>query len=230
MSEITQQLFRGFGVWKTIRTFSEIDMQENTLILCDIDDTILHHPAINVNWIMMIHRFFHLQYKTEHGHFNQLQTEIDTNAYLDSIFESVPMRHTDCDGFFAMLAHQATDLAFVTARHSTTKDFTYDNLRSLDIDPEKYAVHFAGNMGKGDYINLHFDLSKYDRVVFIDDQPRNLENVFLRLFHTNLELYQFQYVNTESPFDYYPLPPGFNPNLRFDGEGLVDIRQGNHST
>jgi hypothetical protein len=93
----------------------------------------------------------------------------------------------------------------------------------LDIDPEKYAVHFSGNMSKGDYINMNFDLSKYDRVVFIDDQPRNLENVFLRVFHQNLELYKFQYEREESPFDYYPLPPGFNPNLRFDGEMLVDV-------
>jgi hypothetical protein len=128
-----------------------------------------------------------------------------------------------------MVAHPATDFAFVTARQQVAKDFTYDNLRCLDIDPEKYAVHFSGNMGKGDYINLHFDLSKYDRVVFIDDQPRNLENVFLRVFHTNLELYQFQYEREESLFDYYPLPSGFNPDLRFDGEVLVNIRKGDNA-
>jgi hypothetical protein len=229
MSEITQKLLSGFGVWKLIQSFSEIEVSPNTLILCDIDDTILHHPAINANWMMIIHNFFHIKYHADNKHHNRQHTEMEINQYLDMVFESIPMRHTDREGFFAMV-DGATDVALVTARQPTTKDFTYDNLRCLDIDPEKYAVHFSGNMGKGDYINQHFDLSKYDRVVFIDDQPRNLENVFLRVFHTNLELYQFQYVREESPFYYYPFPPGFNPDLRFDGEGLVDIRQGNHST
>jgi hypothetical protein len=225
MSELTQQLFRGFGVWKPIHSFSEIDIQKNTLILCDIDDTILHHPAINVNWIMIIHNFFHIKYHADNGHHNRPQTEMEINQYLDTVFETIPMRHTDRAGFFAMVGG-ATEFALVTARQPTTKDFTYDNLRCLGIDPEKYAVHFSGNMGKGDYINLHFDLSKYDRIVFIDDQPRNLENVFLRLFHQNLELYQFHYVREESPFDYYPFPPGFNPDLRFDGELLVEVSSG----
>ena len=228
MSEIMRQLCREFSVWKTIREFSEIEVSPNTIILCDIDDTILHHPAINMNWIMTIHNFFHIKYHTDHGHHNQQQTEMDINQYLDTVFNAIPMRHTDRVGFFEMV-NKATDFAFVTARQPTTKDFTYDNLRCLDIDPEKYAVHFSGNYGKGDYITQHFDLSKYDRVIFIDDQPRNLENVFLRVFHTNLELYQFQYAREESPFDYYPLPPGFNPDLRFDGEFLVDIRQDNNA-
>jgi hypothetical protein len=220
MSEISQQLFRGFGVWKPIHSFSEIEVSPNTLILCDIDDTLLHHPAINVNWMIIIHNFFHIKYHDKHGHYNKLQVEKKINQYLDSVFESIPMRHTDRDGFFAMV-DGSTDIAFVTARQQVAKDFTYDNLRCLDIDPEKYAIHFSGNMGKGDYINKNFDLAKYDRVVFIDDQPRNLENVFLRVFHTNLELYQFQTPSRGN--DYYPLPPGFNPDLRFDGESLVDV-------
>jgi hypothetical protein len=78
-------------------------------------------------------------------------------------------------------------------------------------------------MDKGEYITHNFDVSKYDCVIFIDDQPRNLENVFLLVFHDNLQLYEFQFIREESPYDYYPLPPGFNPNMRFDGVMLRDI-------
>jgi len=209
-------------LWKPIHSFSEIEVSPNTLILCDIDDTLLHHPAINNDWVHVIYLFFTQQYYSTHGSYNRVQSEIDTNQYLDTVFESIPMRHTDREGFFAML-DKAADFAFVTARGSVAKDFTYSNLRSIDIDPEKYPVHFCGYMDKGEYITQHFDMSKYDRVIFIDDQPRNLENVFLLVFHDNLQLYEFQFIREESPYDYYPLPPGFDPNMRFDGVMLRDI-------
>lgn len=209
-------------IWKPIHTFSEIEVSPNTLILCDIDDTLLHHPAINNAWVNAIYVFFTQKYYSTHGHYNRVQSEIDTNQYLDTVFNEIPMRHTDRDGFFAMI-EKAADFAFVTARGSVAKEFTYSNLRSLDIDPEKYPVHFCWNMDKGEYITQHFDVSKYDCVIFIDDQPRNLENVFLLVFHDNLKLYEFQMIREKSPYDYYPVPPGFDPKLRFDGEFFQEV-------
>jgi hypothetical protein len=113
----------------------------------------------------------------------------------------------------------------VTARHILAKDFTYDNLRSIDVDPEVHKVHFCGNVAKGEYIIRNFDLAKYDQVVFIDDQVPNLENVMLRINHTGLKLYHFKRDKTNDSPNYYPLPDGFNTMLRFDGENIVHIQE-----
>ena len=209
--ELGQDLFS----WKTIHRFSEIEVRPNTLILCDIDDTILHHPAINQYWEEIIHLFFSSQCG-----YNASQAAEETNRYLDKVFAEIPIRHTDNDGFFEML-EVATDFAFVTARGEVAKDFTYDNLRGLGIDPEKYPVHFCGgHVNKGEYIQNHFDLSKYEHVVFIDDQPRNLENVFLLIFHPGLEVYQFDFAERPAAKEYYPFPEGFPAHLWFDGSFL----------
>jgi hypothetical protein len=134
----------------------------------------------------------------------------------------VPFKHTDEEGFFAMM-NSAAEFAFITARHPTAKDFTDSNFRSMNLDPDNFQIHYCGDIAKGEYIMQNFDLSKYDYVVFIDDQLRNLENVCMVVPHHRLEAYQFKYEIDVSPYDYYPLPPEFDPKLRFDGENLRDI-------
>lgn len=208
-----------FQLWRVIDKFSDIQIKPNTLVLCDIDDTLLHHPAINNTWVDIVQHFFFLRRQTVYGEYNPVKSIEDANKYCDELFESIPMRHTDREGFFAMVG-TATEFAFVTARHESARSFTYDNLQSLGIDPGTYTTHFSGSMPKGEYIRANFDLSKYDYVVFIDDQVRNLQNVLAEINHSGLELYQFRRTVEESHFEYYPFPPGFNPNYRFDGTEL----------
>jgi len=124
------------------------------------------------------------------------------------------MRHTDREGFFAMLA-AAEGFAFVTARQEFARQFTYDNLRGLGIDPSGHEVHFSGNMSKGEYIRANFDLFRYKYVVFIDDQTGNLQDVLGAVNHEGLEIYQFQHALNQPFSEYYPMPPEF---MRMDNE------------
>ena len=213
-----------FHLWKVIKSFSEIDIQPNTIVLCDIDDTLLHHPGINHSWSNLISVFFNIQYFEQTGTHNQTESNKNAIKFCDDVFNTIPLQHTDREGFFDMVK-KSTEFAFVTARQENAKNFTYENLTALDIDPETFVVHFCGNVEKGEYIVQHFDLEKYDHVVFIDDQIRNVENVLLRVNHVGLKVYQFKQDITTRSMDYYPLPEGFNPNLRFDGEELIRIRE-----
>ncbi len=67
----------------------------------------------------------------------------------------------------------------------------------------------------------NFDLEEYDRVIFIDDQQRNLESVYAFVDHPGLELYKYNYVR-EDPATYYPFPRKFPSWVRFNGEDLVN--------
>jgi hypothetical protein len=205
--------------WNTIQKFSEIDIQPNTLILCDIDDTLFYHPILNPIWNSLIQTFFYMRQYSDTGKYDRVVSDLKATEYFNEIYRTIPIRHTDREGFFAMVG-KASEFAFVTARPPTTKDFAYENLRSIDVNPDLYNVHFCGNIAKGEYIVQHFDLAKYDHVVFIDDQERNLENVSILVDHKGLKLYKFKY--TMLP-EQYPLPPGFNPELGFDGENVVHL-------
>ena len=211
-----------FKVWDTIHKFSEIEIKPNTLILCDIDDTLLHHPCFNSSWTLLIHQFFFTQSRTIFGNKDPNAAYKSADRYCEEMIRTIPIRHTDEAGFFDMKS-KAADFAFLTARHPSSRDFTNDNLRRINIDPETVPIYFCGDIAKGDYINQFIDLTKYDYVVFIDDQLRNLENVYLTTSHPRMEIYRFENDIGMHPFDYYPLPPGFNPRLKFDGELLREI-------
>jgi len=201
-----------YQFWKTVDKFSDIPIKPNTLVLCDIDDTLLHHPAINNDWVDMLQHLFLRHNHSITGMYDTKQSIDDTNRYCNTLFDTIPMRHTDREGFFAMV-RDASGFAFVTARQEFARQFTYENLRGLGVDPSAHTVHFSSNMPKGEYICANFDLSKYNYVVFIDDQVGNLQNVLARVNHEGLELYQFKRKLDKFPHDYYPLPPEFDINI-----------------
>ena len=214
-----------FHPWSSVSTFSEIDIKPNTIIFCDIDDTLIHHPFLNNEWTTMLNIFFNMKHYNQTGEYNFIESTKATEAYLDSVFAERPILHTDREGFFAMVG-LAKRLVFITARPPSTIDFTYQNLRSIGVEPEQFEVRFSGAEKKGVYIAREFgaELRGYDSVVFIDDQPYNLENVYAVVEHSGLKLYQFQRP-LEDPHVYYPLPPDFNPHLRFNGQMVIDTRE-----
>lgn len=204
--------------WKPIHKFSEIDIKPNTIVLCDIDDTLLHHPYLNNAWQEIITAFF----VTKHHYITDVYDAAvgakNAEAYFAETFTYIPIRHTDRDGFFE-LGSRAKKLIFVTARPPDTVDFTRDNLRSIGVDPDSYEIRFSGCRPKGEYIQAEIDLNPYDSVIFIDDQTRNLENVYSFVLHPSLELYKFEHV-AKNPYTYYPFPRGFNRKYRFNGIDL----------
>jgi hypothetical protein len=214
-----------FHPWTTISKFSEIDIKPNTIIFCDIDDTLLHHPFLNGDWTTMLNVFFNMKHHAETGEYNCVESTKAMEAYIDTVLAERPMLHCDREGFFKMV-DLGKRFLFVTARFPSAIEFTYQNLRSIDVDPENFEVRFSGREDKGAYIRREFGeiIQGYDSVVFIDDQPRNLENVYSAIEHPGLKLYRFQRVFKEDPYVYYPLPPNFIPHLQFDGQQLVDTR------
>jgi len=213
-----------FHPWVTIKKFSEIDIEPNTIIFCDIDDTLIHHPILNGEWTMMLSIFFNMRQYVTTGKNDFAESAKATESYLDSVLAERPMLHTDKEGFFNMV-NLAKRFVFVTARLPCTIEFTSQNLKSVDVDPENFEVRFSAGENKGEYIWREFGeiLGEYDSVVFIDDQPRNLENVYSAIQHPNLKLYRFSR-EPPDPYTYYPLPPDFNPHLKFNGTMVIDAR------
>ena len=215
--------------WTEINRFSEIsvDTESKTIVFCDIDDTLIHHPFLNPNWIGIIKLFFFMRNQQALGISDEKLAIAESESYLDEIFKTRPILHSDREGFFG-LAEKVDKLIFITARPSQSSEFTCANLRSIDVDPAKFDVHFCNNSNKGEYIYKHFDLSKYDSMIFIDDQQLNLENVFKAFSREDddfvkkpkLNMYKFKRL-LEDPCAYYPFPPGFPSWYKFDGQFLV---------
>ena len=216
--------------WTDVKLFSEIavDPDSKTIVFCDIDDTLLHHPFLNATWTGILKLFFYMRNQQTFGISDEQLAVKESEAFLDKVLSERPILHSDRDGFFG-LAEKVDKIVFVTARPPESKEFTDANLRSIDVDPDKFDVHYNARSSKGEYIRAHFDLSEYDSVIFIDDQPPNLDSV-LNAFSREeedstkeppkLDLYRFQRV-LEDPEIYYPFPPGFPTWYKFNGTNLV---------
>ena len=205
--------------WTDIRSFSEIDISPNkrTIVFCDIDNTVIHHPFTNPSWNQLIKICFYMRNISHDREEGQKRATIEYEAYLDHLLNAQPIQHTDFVGFCKM-AETVEKLVFVTARPPETMHFTRQNLACVGIDPARFEIHFSNAEEKGKYITRIFDLSEYDHVLFIDDLTTNLESVFNNVKHAGLQTYRFIYEH--DPYTYYPFPPGFLNNVRFNGEDL----------
>ena len=210
--------FPALHPWTPIQKFSQIEIKPNTIVLCDIDDTLLHHPFLNGAWANIITMFFMSKIQADNHVWDVIAAKKLTDEYFTELFKERPFQHTDREGFFG-LAEKAAKIVFITARFPEAEQFTRENLASIGVDPDLYEIRFSAQRPKGEYIQSEIDLSPYDAVVFIDDQNRNLENVYSYVFHPGLEIYKFDY-EKEDPYTYYPFPRGFNRSYRFDGEDL----------
>jgi hypothetical protein len=220
---------------KTIHSFDAIVTRpgERTLVICDIDDTVLHHPMLNHDWMDVIQYYFFCVFQNDRsdGHLDSDEDEDlepqklprdQVDAYMETLCRTThPLQHTDAAGFEA-LVQRVEQLVFVTARSASTRAVTEDHLRAIRIAPEQHPLHFSDRIAKGVYIKERFHLTEFDRVVFIDDRMYNLDSVWATVKHPQLDLYLFHH-RKPHPFEYYPLPPELAAKHRFDGELLVDL-------
>jgi len=172
-----------------ISSFDSIHIQENTLVLCDIDYTLLYptEPELPTNELHELYnhylRVFPLATKTA--------VQLATDAY----HARYPMMPTDAPGFARMLqkirSTAGCELVFLTARSPATLDFTAANFIQIGLVPEDHIVHFSDTMPKGKYVSIRIPVTPYDKVVFIDDQPANLDNMAKYVEPEKLQNYRF---------------------------------------
>lgn len=171
-----------------IKSFSEIPIDnKKTLIICDIDDTVLT-VGRSINY------------------FNEL-AERDLPRSSPYLRENYAMgvyalyrryvlpSHTDLSGFQKMISqleeNTESSFVFLTARslHELVVQQTRKDLEHIGIS-SNYRVYYTSNIiSKGDYIMENIDLTPYEKVIFIDDKIENIDSVALRF--PKIITYQF---------------------------------------
>lgn len=157
-----------------IDTFDMINIISNTLVLSDIDETILFYDDINQKWWKERNEYYMNIYNT-----HELVSSHSLDDWFKYIQENKP-KHTDKVGFENMLKRieeTNSSLMFVTARHPKFEEITKEHFNHLDIDSSKYEIHYLAGISKGEYIKNNIDISKHDQVIFIDDLVKNIKSV-----------------------------------------------------
>jgi hypothetical protein len=155
-----------------ISGFNQVAIKgSQTLILCDIDETLLR-------WEKSVQDIYN-SYKTLHPHLGQSKLETLSEHFYSVYRTQTPAIPTDISGFKALLARLgAGKLMFLTARSPSYH--TRDDLNNIGLQNYMFDIHFTANkITKGDYIKKYIDLSRYDDIIFIDDNPDYINSVLI---------------------------------------------------
>jgi len=174
-------------MYKTIKSFDEVNIIENSLILCDIDETLIRYRDINHNWWNERKNYWSSEL------INIDMSSIDNMALMDwrSYIKINKPKHTDKDGFkrlYNKIKEYNCDLILVTARDSSLLEHTKETLNDLDIDFKR--IYFTSTIPKGEFIKDNINLQNYNKIVFIDDNLNNIESVYNE-FGKLIENYRF---------------------------------------
>jgi len=155
-----------------INSFSQIPLKPRSLVVLDIDETLLTYSNLSPQW---------------------WQDEINKN-YLDTqdysmaekwavhkwkqlIMNSLPISldAQNRDVFIQNLYTMGCELIFLTARDNDLADITRAHLRDLKIYNDQ-MIYFDENKGHK-IIEIMTIYNKYDNVVVVDDLIKNLSSI-----------------------------------------------------
>ena len=174
----------------SVSTFFKIPLKDNSIVILDIDDTILQYKEISTSyWTELYEHYYNI-----HNDIN-IANKLTSNDWIENVKLNLPV-HTDRDGFFDLLTratNQHCKVVCVTARDKSSKDITHKHLNLLDIFD--IDVYFAEN-DKSIVINdiINNEDKEYSSLIFVDDRESNLDNVN-NFFGEMVICYKFEILN-----------------------------------
>lgn len=171
-----------------IKTFNDVALENNTLVICDIDDTLLSFEGITRDWwIRKIKK-----YKELHNANDIEADNLALDEWRKTISNQTPI-FVDENGFKNMLDRiekSNSKLIYLTARMSFMSEITKKNFKDLGI--EYCDVHYTDKKTKSDYVLSNINLHEYNKVIFIDDDVRNINDVeSIKKLFAFMEIYHF---------------------------------------
>jgi hypothetical protein len=173
-------------MYEEINCFDQVPiMFRNSLIICDIDETLLYFP-----------NHYNELFQNNISFYGNITTAIEkTNLQWTNIIDNTLAKPTDFDGFLRLinrLQQTQSKICFLTARsgHPENIEFTKKNFSQIDINYDAFTVLYSYMVPKGEYIKTHINLDSYSQIIFIDDMDHNLHNVYTN-FGNRIQNYKF---------------------------------------
>jgi hypothetical protein len=157
---------------KSINNFKDIEITNNkTLVICDIDNTILFHDVKLDKFVNII----------KNDGFNEQEILELARQMMEIHCRIYPPSHTDLEGFKNLkdkVEKLNGKIIFLTARSYISDDFTKKQIQEIGLCYEEYEIHYTDNkISKGNYIKNNITTTIWNDIIFIDDYDFNLDSV-----------------------------------------------------
>jgi hypothetical protein len=158
---------------KNISSYNEIEIVPNSLVILDIDETVLTFPQITKHWWKdKISYYFNL---TNDKH---LAEKYALDEWRSIAYSTDPVQ-LDIDNQLKLINkiyQHNCELIFLTARNENLSSITYNHLKHINID-NRHLVYFDENKGEKFYEIVTTLYKKYENITFVDDLMINLDKI-----------------------------------------------------
>lgn len=156
----------------TIKTFKEIKFPINSLILCDIDDTLVNYS----------------EETNEYWKNNMYLEDPKYEKWADLIRDVPPTFSCNTfEDFYIEIKQTGSELVFITARNPSHMDMTENQLKQLGLS--EHSIHYLAGKLKGEFIKETFKTGRH--TIFIDDSYKQVNDVleknpYINVYHLNI--------------------------------------------
>ncbi len=172
---------------RTISSFKNIFLKPNSLVVLDIDETILGFNTIGKNWWKNTFNNYLMASNDP-----DLAEKLALYDWMKLVKKTQPIKldSKNLDIFLEKVSNANCEVLILTARNLILKDLTLNHLSSINIEYSE-IVHDK-NKGKKllDLVNTKYN--NYNNIIVVDDLVENLEDIkynFKKYSKYNLDLY-----------------------------------------
>lgn len=165
-------LFTKLNKMQNVSTFKDICLRQNSLILCDIDDTVLDYG------------------KEIDDYWKQKIDDPNYNIWISIIKRTTP-KLTDLYlyEFIKNINNSNSIIHFITHRNVMFKEITKEHMNYYNLN--NIEIHYLNGNSKSKYINENFNTKDFEGgAVFIDDSYHNINDVLSNV--SNCDVYLFK--------------------------------------
>lgn len=171
-----------------INKFNQINIIPNSLVMIDIDDTLIKFDGIDHKWWEnKFNKYFKMTKNNDladflaHNDWIKIVSSIEPELVDDQIYN-----------FIETLNKNNCHIVILTARNDKLKDLTIKHLQQVNLSFDN--VHFNNQKGDHLYNIAHQYYHHLDNIIVIDDMVPNLEDIKNKLKDTkfNLQLYNIK--------------------------------------
>jgi hypothetical protein len=179
-------------MFEVITSYEKINLIKNSLIIFDIDETIIKFDGINPEWWKNKFNYYNSILKD-----NNIADEMTLKEWINHVHFNKP-KLIDKEKFFNIInkAHYEynCEIIFITARNINLKNITEKHFNECDMVDYIHKIYYDENKGLLLKELLKNKYKNYKNIIFIDDNKRNLEEVYKENKDTHeLSLYLFNY-------------------------------------
>ena len=170
-----------------IKSFNNVIVnKKKTLVICDIDDTILRYEK-NINYFYdVIHKWC--------PEFSNDECVSYANMLYSTYTKKSKPYHTDYNGFISLmykLIDKDSKLIFLTARNNEAIDITIKEFTDIRVNYNYFEVYYTNNeMSKGGYCKKYIDLTNINELIMIDDREENL--LYMKKYFPLCKCYKYK--------------------------------------